>query len=70
MTVTQTVDIPANRRITIEVPSQIPIGKTKVILQFPVMEKSQLDDVYAGIPSKLDDDLLNSQLDILEKVEW
>ena len=70
MTVTQTVDIPVNRRITIEVPSQIPIGKTKVILQFPVMEKSQLDDVYAGIPSKLDDDLLNSQLDILEKVEW
>ena len=28
------------------------------------------DDVYAGIPSKLDDDLLQSQLDILEKVDW
>ena len=28
------------------------------------------DDVYAGIPSKLDDDLLQSQLDLLEKVEW
>ena len=27
-------------------------------------------DVYAGIPSKLDDDLLQSQLDILEKVDW
>jgi len=28
------------------------------------------DDVYAGIPSKLDDDLLQSQLDILEKADW
>ena len=28
------------------------------------------DDVYAEIPSKLDDDLLQSQLDVLEKVEW
>ena len=27
-------------------------------------------DVYAGISSKLDDDLLQSQLDVLEKVEW
>jgi len=28
------------------------------------------DDVYAGIPSKLDEDLLQSQLDILEKADW
>ena len=28
------------------------------------------EDVYAGVPSKLDDDLLQSQLDILEKVDW
>ncbi|WP_461255517.1 hypothetical protein [Treponema sp. R80B11-R83G3] len=27
-------------------------------------------DVYAGIPSKLDDDLLKSQLDVLEKADW
>jgi hypothetical protein len=30
----------------------------------------QPDDVYAGIPSKLDDDLLRSQLDVLDKVDW
>jgi len=30
----------------------------------------QPDDVYAGIPSKLDDDLLQSQLNLLEEVEW
>ena len=29
-----------------------------------------VNDVYAGISSKLDEDLLQSQLDILEKVEW
>ena len=32
--------------------------------------QGQADDVYAGIPSKLDDDLLQSQLDILEKADW
>ena len=32
MTITQTVDIPANRRITLEVPPQIPMGS--VILTF------------------------------------
>jgi len=36
MTITQTVEIPADRRITLEVPAQIPAGK--VILSFtPVM---------------------------------
>jgi hypothetical protein len=30
----------------------------------------QPNDVYAGLPSKLDDELLQSQLDILEKVDW
>jgi hypothetical protein len=28
------------------------------------------DNAYAGIPSKLDDDLLQSQLGVLEKVDW
>ena len=28
------------------------------------------NDVYAGISSKLDDDLLQSQINILEKVDW
>ena len=32
MTITQTVEIPANRRLTIEVPPQIPVGR--VILTF------------------------------------
>ena len=32
MTITQTVDIPASRRLTIDVPSEIPVGRT--ILSF------------------------------------
>ena len=31
---------------------------------------SRSDDLYAGIPSKLDDDLLQSQLDVLEEADW
>ena len=39
MTVTQTVEIPADRRITIEVPKEVPVGK--VILTFkPALEPS------------------------------
>jgi len=35
MTITQTVEIPADRRLTIEVPREVPTGRTSVILQFP-----------------------------------
>ena len=41
MTLTQTVYIPADRRLTIEVPREIPEGKTEVVIQFPVREKVQ-----------------------------
>ena len=33
-------------------------------------DEQDLNDVYAGIQSKLDADLLQSQLDILEKADW
>jgi len=36
MTITQTVEIPADRRLIIEVPREVPVGKTQVIIQFPV----------------------------------
>ena len=39
-----------------------------VDIREPVQQSS--DDVYAGIPSKLDEDVLQSQLDVLAKVEW
>lgn len=39
MSVTQTVDIPANRRLTIDVPCEVPAGKTIIIFK-PVTETS------------------------------
>jgi hypothetical protein len=37
MSVTQTVDIPPNRRLTIDVPHEVPVGKT--ILSFTSAEQ-------------------------------
>jgi len=31
---------------------------------------AEQNDLYAGIPSRLDDDLRQSQLDVLEKADW
>jgi len=36
MTITQTVEIPADHRLIINVPREVPSGKTQVIIQFPV----------------------------------
>jgi len=35
MTITQTVEIPENRRLTIDIPRDVPTGRTSIILQFP-----------------------------------
>ena len=48
MTVTQIVDVPANRRVFIDVPSEIPVGKTQVVIQFPIRENEQ----SAAVPKK------------------
>ena len=39
MTITQTVDITDSRRLTIDVPREIPTGRTNVVIQFPIREK-------------------------------
>jgi hypothetical protein len=39
MTITQTVEIPASHRLTIDIPREIPAGRTQVVIQFPVVEK-------------------------------
>ncbi|MCL2833307.1 MAG: hypothetical protein FWD78_09070 [Treponema sp.] len=38
MTITQTVEIPANRRIVLVVPPEVPTGRTSVTIQFPVLK--------------------------------
>jgi hypothetical protein len=40
MTIQKTVTIPANRRLTIDVPPEIPEGTTRVIIRFPLPEDS------------------------------
>ena len=40
MTITQTVEIPASRRLTIDIPPEIPAGMARVII-FPVREDAQ-----------------------------
>jgi len=49
MTITQTIEIPADRRITLEVPSEVPAGRT-IIAFTPV--KTAKQDIAAAIPSE------------------
>jgi hypothetical protein len=46
------------------------LGLLRDLSYVEVRKMPVTDDVYAGIPSKLDDDLLQSQLDVLEKADW
>jgi len=42
MTITQTVDIPANRRITLEVPREVPAGRARIELNvIPFVKKEE-----------------------------
>jgi len=42
MSVTQTVEIPANHRLTIDVPPEVPTGRAEIIF-FPVMEQDETE---------------------------
>ena len=41
MTITQIVDIPANRRIFIDVPHEVPTGRASLIIQYPAPLETQ-----------------------------
>jgi len=45
MTITQTIDIPANRRLNfeLEIPQEVTADKAYVIVQFPAPEKSRTE---------------------------
>jgi hypothetical protein len=72
----QTVEIDPSRRILrLEkaLPESVSPGLADIVIVLQgdaPASRLQADDVYAGIPSRLDDDLLRSQMDLLEKVEW
>ena len=42
MTITQTVDIPESRRIYLDLPQEMPIGKARISI-FPVTEELKMD---------------------------
>jgi len=73
MTITQTIEIPADRRITIDVPREVPTGKT--IIAFTPTAKTeaitdQLNSYYNNHSSRLDDDLKSTSYRLLAEVEW
>ena len=43
MIIEQTIEIPENRRITIEIPKEVPIGNARLLIQFPIREDVQTD---------------------------
>jgi hypothetical protein len=72
----QTVEIDSSRcilRLEKPLPESVSPGRADIVLVLqgdaPV-SRPQADDVYAGISSDLPGDLLRSQIDLLEKVEW
>jgi len=43
MTITQTVEIPVSHRLTIDVPHEIPSGRTSIIIQFPEKKEEKTE---------------------------
>jgi len=41
MTITKTVEIPDDRRLIIDIPNEVPTGRTNIILQFPDKKDTQ-----------------------------
>jgi hypothetical protein len=75
-TIQQTVEIDPSRRILrLEkpLPESVHTGWADMVLvlrdNVPASHP-EADDVYSGIPSGIPDDLLRSQIDLLEKADW
>ena len=68
MTLSQTVTIPANRRVRFDfvVPREIPEGQTNVIIQFPVAKKTGTP-VVGEFEEASSDEVLAITREVLEK---
>jgi hypothetical protein len=71
----QTVEIDPSRcilRLEKPLPESVHAGRADIVLVLRDDAGScpQTDDVYSGLPPGIPDDLLCSQIDLLEKVEW
>ena len=45
MIVEQTIEVPASRRITIEISEEVPLGRVRFLIQFPTQEDEQTDNI-------------------------
>jgi len=73
MTITQTVEIPSDRRITIEVPHEIPTGV--VILSFTAAKEEESitdkpNNYYEKYTSNLSDDIKTVNYRLLREEDW
>ena len=77
MTITQTVDIPADRRLTIEIPREVRADKAYVIVQFPdlvnvqpkIAEEPKVTSKKIGMTRKeLDEFLKNAHTPISDSL--
>jgi hypothetical protein len=61
MTIEQTIDIPANREVTIRLvaPESVPCGRRNVIVEFPDPKVRKPTDPRSAIPGENDKDGLN-----------
>ena len=44
MTIEQTVEIPPSRRVTLEIPPEVPTGITRLLIKFPTIEDEQMSN--------------------------
>ena len=71
MTVTQMVDVPPNRRIILEVPPQIPAGKTIIAFTPASAIKERMSEAEEIELIKRNADRLNREtMDILSYQNW
>jgi len=52
MTITQTVEIPADRRVNIEFPKEVPTGRTSIVIQFPTQKREKhktVEEMHASL---------------------
>jgi len=73
MTITQTVEIPSNRRISLEVPREVPTGA--VILSFTPANATEsitekLNSYYENHDSSLADDIKAANYRLLREEDW
>ena len=64
MTIAQTIDIPANRRITLEVPREVPTGTAKVIVFTQIENPAQntKDCIFGDCPLHTENPPFNTKV--------